>query len=339
MQDVLGVDGKNHPRNVQVYRGLLVRTDEGQMLQKLNQRSGQTTPEVLRQAFSGERLGNSYASAEKKLNIDAHAYRLAQVMALQPNTSQFLFDDEDGGTPQRLLWLATIDPRLPDVLPRHPGQLKWAPPTWPPPDMCQAPAWAQDTQVTTDDGYIRFRINFHPEVLKDLHAERVARLRGQHVDPLNGHLMLVRAKVAAVMAALDKKVWVDPDDWRLAGTVIATSVAVREWTREQLGNARKLTAEASDKRYVGRLQQAEHAKADSEDKKVTRVAESFCRYTSRQGAKGASRTQLRQSIMSRDRDVTDAAIELALDEQWLVVVEDNYFLHPSGLKLAELLAG
>jgi hypothetical protein len=336
MQDVEGADGKSRPRNVQVLQGLLVRTDEGQMLQKLAQRSGQTTPEVLRQAFSGERLGNSYASEEKKLNIPAHGYRLAQVMALQPNTSQFLFDDEDGGTPQRLLWLATIDPNLPDELPSHPRQLKWAPPSWPARDMRDAPSWARDTQVSTDDGFIRSRINCHPDVLKELRADRVKRLRGQHVDPLNGHLMLVRLKVAAVMAALDERVWVDPNDWRLAGTVIATSVAVREWTRGQLGIARGLTDEANDNRYIRRLQQAEQVKADNEDKKVRRVAEAFCRFTSRQGTNGATKTELRQSIMSRDRDVTDAAITLALDEQWLVPMEEKYIINPNGLKLAQL---
>jgi len=66
----------------QVWQGLLVRIDEGEVLTKLAQRSGQTTMMTLRQALSGDQLRGQYASQEKKVTPPAYGHRVAVVMAI-----------------------------------------------------------------------------------------------------------------------------------------------------------------------------------------------------------------------------------------------------------------
>ena len=308
-------DKKTRQVRQQVRQGLLVRINEVETLEKLSQRSGQTTMQVLREAFSGERLGQTYADEQKKVSIPAHAYRMAVVMAVQPKSAGFLFDESEisGGTPQRFAWFATFDPDSPDPdnLPEHPGKLAWNPPKWDPDDAAALLGGGQKA------------IGLAKPIIADIRRQHAAKLRGQ-TDELDGHFMLVRLKVAGLLAFLDGRLDVNDDDWDLAEVISDTSRAVRDWTRQQLSAAEAKKARASDQHYINRTVAAESAKANAHAKAVERVATTFQHYVKRHGP--TTRGQLRTAIMARDRALTDEALQFALDEGWLAVKNDRYVI-------------
>ena len=82
---------------VRGYDSVLIRVDEGELFANLQQRNGQTTLQVLRQGWSGEHLGGSYATREKNLHLDQHDYRWALVCGVQPELAGPLIDDTAGG--------------------------------------------------------------------------------------------------------------------------------------------------------------------------------------------------------------------------------------------------
>jgi hypothetical protein len=312
----------NQPKTRHVRRqtkqGLLVRIDEGETLEKLGQRSGQTTMQVFRQGFSGEKLGQAYASEDKKVTIPAHGYRMAVVMAIQPERAGFLFEDVSGGTPQPFLWLSTVDPALPDDLPRHPGKLPWTPPTLDPQDISPANELSQTREMT-----------LAKPIIAELWRQARARVRGE-TDEIDGHSALVRLKVAALLAILDGRLDVNSEDWHLAEMVSKTSEAVRTWTHNEISRAAATKQLASNQRAVQREIAIEDGKSNAKEEKVERVARYLVRHIERHGPTTIGK--LRAAVMSRERKLADEALVLALDLGSLVEHEGAYHLPASALE-------
>lgn len=187
-------------------------------LTALGDRRGATLLPELRKAWSGERLGFAYADPTKRLPLPAHKYRLTMVAGIQPERAQHLLDDQDAGTPQRFLWLPATDPHAPDVAPDEPEPLHWARPTWPIADArthhCVLPVCDTARDVIT--------------------TARLARLRGNGGDNLDGHLLYAHLKTAAALALLDQRAEVDDDDWKLAEQVMAVSAQTRAGVVEHI---------------------------------------------------------------------------------------------------------
>jgi hypothetical protein len=66
-----------------------------------------------------------------------------------------------------------------------------------------------------------------PEVAwQAIRAHRLAVLREDpHVDPLDGHALLTRLKVAAALMALEGRTLIGTADWSLAGYVMDVSTS------------------------------------------------------------------------------------------------------------------
>ncbi len=109
---------------------VLLTVPEVDTLVALKSRQGSTLLPALRSAWSGERLGFSYADPDKALPIERHSYRLGLVLGVQPGRAAPLLDDADGGTPQRFLWMPTTDRDAPDELPAAPAQWPVKRPSW-----------------------------------------------------------------------------------------------------------------------------------------------------------------------------------------------------------------
>jgi hypothetical protein len=315
--------GKGRPIRevVRAYEGLLVRVDEGQVIESLASRSGQTTSLTLRSAWMGEMVGGAYAEREGKV-LDAGSYRMALVMGIQPEMAGHLFsaDETNGGTPQRFLWFAVHDPnpRQPDELIDDPGQIRLA-------EMVRT-----DDRVALVTGERRWSIPIDLSIEWEIDQQRVSVLKGTvHVDPLDAHAMFLRLKVAALLGRLAGRASVDEEDWRLAAEILETSNRVRDWTRRRVATAEARTREIRDS-YRATTAHHEQIGRKSADAVIVRVAKTMARRVERMMSSGedvaVTASDLQRAIASWDRHLIHAALEYAIEQGWIAEDDFGYYV-------------
>lgn len=262
----------------------LFRAPEVDTLAALKHRQGSTLLPKLRDAWSGDALGFAYADTTRRLDLRAHTYRLCLIVGVQPSKAGPLLDDADGGTPQRFLWLPTLDPAMPDDRPDEPTPWPWSPPS-----------------------ALRFVSGRHvlpvcDEAVRAIDGAAIARNRGQ-VDALDGHALLSRLKTAAALALLAGRAEVIPDDWQLAGVVLAVSDTTRASIVQQLGERREAQATAR-----GRAEGVASLAAD-EVREAAAVKRVRRRLLAKLGTDWTTAGELRRSLASRDRQHFEDAME------------------------------
>jgi hypothetical protein len=280
-------------------------------LAALSSRSSSTLLPQLRSAYSGEELGFSYADPTKAVRLCAHRYRLCLTVGVQPGRGRALLDDADGGTPQRFVWLPTGDPDAPDVPPGLSPRLTLT--RWPDPviggrrvtvdhdSLLNTPATPPMLSVLDVPDAARAAIDHH----------RVASLRGEPIDPLDGHRLLCRLKIAAALMALHGRTGaVTESDWERAGIVTGVSDA----TRQSIADT--LSAEVSESnRNRGRMEgeRADIAEQVKENRALKRIASRILKYLQATESSEAPRAQVRRgAVASRDRDYFDDAEALLI---------------------------
>ena len=171
----------------------------------------------LRNASSGERLGNDYKPVNR-LIIREHRYRMMMVIGAQQLVVKPILDDEATGTPQRLLWLPVSDNERPRIRPDEPSALilrTW--PGFPIPnidirqflDIGPDPA---DFEVLSFPKKVEDEIDAYSYDILDEDFE---------IDPLDSHKFQLQMKTAAGLMWLDQRhTGVSQEDWDLAGLVI-----------------------------------------------------------------------------------------------------------------------
>lgn len=309
------VDGKKKTVYRRKWEGILFRIDEGQTLSTLAQRSGQTTMTTLRSAWSGEGLGGSYASADKKVTLEPRSYRFVGVMGIQPALAKDLLADHIGGTPQRFVWLSMLDPHVPDDTPEWPGVIPWQPPAWTSRDASQV-GGRMSTVIAVDE-----------VVTGILRAERRDKLRTGGTD--DDHAALRRLKLSALLAILDERLNVTPDDWRLAGMVADTSTAAVEGMRRAIDNEAERVAMLDAAQAGRRARAAEHARAQVANE-TDRVARTIARHVHKhhgECSKPCVRRCVTQAVRSDLRAVMPDGIARAVALGW-VVEDENEGLEP-----------
>ena len=264
---------------------VLFTVPEVDMLTALASRQGATLLSTLRSAFSGEKLGFSYASREKTLPLDAHTYRLCLILGVQPERAAALMADADGGTPQRFLWLPTTDRDAPDDTPPAP-----------------------DPQTLTDQGWSRgnfpkLRLEIPAVAVDTIRDTHRARLRGQGAA-LDGHALLCRLKVTMALTLLDGRRLMTDDDWRLSGTVMVVSEATRS------GVVARLAEQAKGRNVAqGRADgiRADAANQSADELAARRVSNRLLAKVTAAGE--ITRAHARIAIAHRDRIHFDAALD------------------------------
>ena len=165
-------------------------------------------------AFFGETLGGSYVDITKNVPVPEGRYAFGMTMGVQPKKADILLQSEDGGTPQRVLWLSISNPGIPDERPDGDPE----PYTWQHPPIYAGP----DTPIIVD---------VCEPARREIYAAHVRRVRAEIDDDiapdLDGHLLLTRLKVAATFGLLDGRVSVNEEDWHLAGIIMSHSLRVR----------------------------------------------------------------------------------------------------------------
>ncbi len=232
----------------------------------------------------GEQLGQANATKESRRNVPAHSYRACLSVGAQPGHTDVLFEDTTGGTPQRFLWVPVTDPNIPDGEFSDPEPLATDMPTW----------------IPGSDGVVEIRYSA-PEIAQSIRASHISRQRGE-ADALDGHALLSRCKVAALLAIMHGRVDVTMWDWRQSSVVMAVSDETRHGliqAADDIKRERELRAGAaravrSEGYEVGRMQSA-----------IRAIVELLARY----GSDGIARNDLRTHLSRANRDVFDSAIQ------------------------------
>ncbi|USC17014.1 bifunctional DNA primase/polymerase [Rhodococcus sp. 11-3] len=291
-----------------IRKSVLFTVPEVDMVSAQANRSGSTLLSVLKKAWSGESLGNAYRDDQKFLPMPPHSYRLGMVVGVQPRRAADLFADSDGGTPQRFVWLPVID----DAVLLDPPD----PPEYPLTTM-PGNRWA---------GSMSDRTMALPEEAKQairVHRWKVAK-GDPSVDPLDGHALYTRAKVAAALAVLEFRDFVNLDDWELAGVVMAKSDETRRMV------LRELSAERREKvREMGRAKAletvaTEEALEETADERVTATRERIVELVRERGPLSAGRIKI--DLSRAQRKVTEEAFEGLLAGGVLEVRDGRYCL-------------
>ncbi|SIE01208.1 Bifunctional DNA primase/polymerase, N-terminal [Mycobacteroides abscessus subsp. abscessus] len=284
-------------------------------LAALSTRNASTLLPQLRSAYSGEELGFSYADPTKAVRLCGHRYRLCLTVGVQPGRGSGLLDDADGGTPQRFLWMPTADPEAPDVAPDAPAF--YEPPRWPatsgastvvlgavdPLSLLDVPAAPGDLHKLGIPDVARAAIDGH----------RLAALRADtDVDPLDGHRLQCRLKVAVALMWLDRRSDAVSDaDWELAGVVMAVSDATRRSVVAALADKAQASNRARGRADAVRASAADEARADLDAERSERVAKNVVSILEGYGGE-ESRSNVRRKIAQRDRDFFDERVEQEL---------------------------
>jgi hypothetical protein len=263
-------------------------------------RQGSTLSAELRKLYSAEALGFANAGRDTRNMVPSHSYRACVVVGVQPLRSHSLIGASDGGLPQRFIWLPTSDPDAPDKRPPDPGIHEVPALVWPGRPVGHL-------RLVDDDADILV-----PEHVRDaIDANRLAVLRQDAgVNPIDGHALLCRLKVAVALMALDARTGLNDDDWNLAEQIMAVS----EDTRAHCLNAL---------RHHRRSQNTARALASDErdeivaDRKCQRAREAILRKLV--GGRQLTSGELRRSLKVDIRSYYDAALTELLDTQEICV--------------------
>lgn len=253
-------------------------------------RQGSTLDATLRSVYSGERLGSQNADRARTVPVEAGSYRATLIVGVQPERARALLAGADGGTPQRFIWLPAASAEVTEQPPPEPEPLPLRLPRWP------------------LAGSGRCLIGLPDEAVAAIRAAHVARMRGEG-HALDGHALLTRTKLAAVLAVIEGRLEVDLDDWRIAGRIMRLSDATRAHIEGRLAAATERENVSRGRREGARAAAAADEQASRHE---ARVAARLRARLKAAGAEGLTRGELNRALASRDREHLDGAL-VALD--------------------------
>ncbi|MBB4856274.1 hypothetical protein HNP40_003690 [Mycobacteroides chelonae] len=207
--------------NNQAITAAIFNVPEVDTLAGIASRQGSILLAQLKSMAMGEQIGQQNASKSTTRVVEAHTYRCCLSVGAQPLHTSVIFNDATGGTPQRFLWFPTTDPSMPAETAQDPAPLNTDIPIY----------------VPNHDGVVE--IAYGPEqISQTIIAAHLARQRGQG-NALDGHALLTRCKVAALLAILHHRSVVSELDWELSEAVMAVSDATRDWITSEAKKAQR----------------------------------------------------------------------------------------------------
>lgn len=310
------VDGtpKTRKERAQTSHNALFHTDEGRQVLAIGSRSGATVLAVLCELWSGSVAGQTNATSERSRRIEAGSYTVGVLAGFQTATISALFEDEAGGAPQRFAF-------APAVYPRHLERLDAGEVEWP-----------GQLQPTDDTGSLVIELG------PDQRAEvlTIARRRAAGLvddeSPLDGHRMLLRCRVAALLALLHSTDKVSPELWALAQTVVAASCGLRDHVAA-LGVSRAREARVGAAR-ADSIARAEGTAAVEANTEIVRAAGMLRAAAERMVERDQrpTRGKVLHGIRSDLRHVRDQALDYAVGVGWVRLDRDETgteLIHPS----------
>lgn len=263
---------------------VLFSVPEVDTLTALGNRQGATLMPILRSAWSGEALGFSYADPSKALDVPARSYRCSLMLGVQPTKAGPLLEDADGGTPQRFLWVPVIDPEMPRERTETPDPIVWSR-RFPSVPRYEMAVCAEATDAIDEAHWLRSR--------------------GEG-DPLDGHKLYTRLKVAAALALLDRRLDVTADDWRLSGVVMARSDKTRNDVQRTL---RERASEANIGRAKAEAARAVVVAEEVDAQAVQRASRAVKTVLGKRPGEWMASSEIRRATPSRVRATLDEALD------------------------------
>lgn len=302
----------------QVRHNAFFYVDEGATLTRLmKERSGSTLGETLRSAAVGQTLGQTNASKDTSRYIPSGSYSMGLLVGFQPETAAPLFEEVAEGTPQRFVWVQVIDPAIPDVQPRWPGELT----AW------RAAALLAPAESTGE--YVL--VSFDESIKAELRAADLAKVRGlvdpAEMNPLDSQAPVMRVKLASLLAILAGRRHVTVEDWQLAQILWEASRATRDAILVYSQAQRRLEQE---KRTTARIEEevrVDHAKQLAEDTRTDKAVERLAMRlaVAARDAGPQTRKTVRTRTAGRDKRYVNDAFAYAVLREW-VVEEDGGFV-------------
>lgn len=302
-------DPKTKPVRMQVRHNAFLFLDEGETLTKMmKERRGATIGMALRTAWTGGTLGQMNAQETTTRHVPDGSYSLGVLIGYQPHAAQTILADGGGGTPQRFLWLSAVDPDMAD----RPGS---------PVEPLMLPLC--DGEGRAVEGVIQFPDEIRQALWDALRAKN----RGEIVvDELNSHEPLMRCKLSALFCALDGRMHVEAEDWRLADVVWSVSCAVRDRLIEFGKQQQARVKEAETERHAELAAAGEAARIEVNERVIAyarQIAGRAIEVDAAEDFGSLHRGDERRRIKSTLRKSWDAGLEYALARGWVVLLQDG----------------
>lgn len=277
----------------------------------LDGRTGSTLTPTLRMIFSGKAFGFANAGKDTRVIVARDTYRACLFVGVQPLKSGPLLNAADGGLPQRFVWFPTSDVDAPEIAPHAPKALPDPSPDW------TTAGDVDRTEISEDEVCVVLRVPSAAKAEIDQHRRSVLRCEPD-IDPLDGHALITRLKMAAVLMALDSRTSITDDDWSLAGTVMEVSRITRD------ACARAIADQAKRANRARAHDQGEREAIVSDkltDRAQKRVVKAICSKLRRVGR--ASRRDLRAACTDSIRGEFSGVFDLMLDQGVIVPCESE----------------
>lgn len=243
----------------------------------------------------GEQLGQANATKDARRVVAAHSYRGCLSVSAQPGHTNVIFNDTTGGTPQRFLWMPVTDPNIEYGDFPDPNPLVTDPPIWTP----------------GKDGVVDIDYSAVPDIEIAIRQAQYDKSRGVG-DPLDGHAVLTRCKVAALLAIMHQRAEVTEEDWVLSAAVMAVSNETRRGLREYAEEVKRQRAlDAGNTRAIER--------EGYEDGRLRSVTRAIVDRLTDAGGEMAN-SELRTRLTSGQRPLFGAAVGKLADDGVIEVV-------------------
>jgi hypothetical protein len=242
----------------------------------LAKRQGSTLVPELLAAAHGQELGFGNADPERRVMLPAQSYRLCLSIGVQPGNGAALLDEQatKDGLPQRLLWLPVRDGTAATRARRNAKSDVTGPLELRIPQFGVKPFDPLDSANLVDP--------VHPDPLPlveisvadpiaDLiwdtnelkNADPMGRLPAG-MDPMAGHRLLTREKVATLLMALHGETALSVERWQQAEALMTVSDAVVAYNLEAIAEA-----EAVEDRRQGQKRGRQSAEAKSTEAEIS----------------------------------------------------------------------
>ncbi len=272
-------------------RSALFCVDEGEQLLKLGKGTESITLGTIRSAWSGEGIGTTNASAERRRIVEPDSYRFAMTVGFQPKFAAELLTGVSAGDPQRFLFAGVTHPEQPDILPRFPNPLiaNW------------------NNSISGDEV-----IKVDPEITREINSTRIKRQRLEIVsDPLDSHKQLVQLKTAALLAILHSNgtgIEVSIKWWNAARLMVEISRGIRDRLVELAVLERR---QHNNERTAEQIE-AETIKEASREQRALESMVNTIANKCRTADRDFLHSELQQATASKHRLLVD--FDIALDE-------------------------
>lgn len=292
-------------RKRQVRHNAFFQLGEGETLGALRENKSSILMATLRSVFTGETVGQTNATEANKRILPSGAYTISFVVGFQPTKAGALLDDVDGGTPQRFLWAPVVDPNILREPPSWPGPLDWSP----------IPMSVMERYITDGpDGWRRHYLTRDPTITAEIIDHRFKVSTGEiTLDPLDAHALIMRQRIAALLAILDDALHIGLVHWSLSAMVMAASDATRAVTLA--ANVQAVTKVAVAKREAVAKTTA-YVNASEVTRQIVDGSRQIAAMVHVAGPDGVARKDLYRRAR-RWRDAFAEALDAALQADWI----------------------